>query len=116
MARDYTPAIDRTSEQRPRILLKPVTSNQVAAIGYDHDSKTLAATFTRGQGHIYHYPNVEPEQACAFFMAPSLGRHFSEHIAKLPSFKYAPDPSAIVGDGPVLNTEDPDHGEQLAAA
>lgn len=43
MARDYTPAIDRTSEQRPRIQLKPVTSNQVAAIGYDHDSKTLAA-------------------------------------------------------------------------
>lgn len=116
MPRDFTPAIDCTSEERPRILLKPVTSNQVAAIGYDPATKTLAATFTRGQGHIYHYPDVEPEQACAFFMADSLGKHFGQHIAKLPSKKYAPDMSAIVGDGPTLNTENPDHGEHLAAA
>jgi hypothetical protein len=71
-----------------------VVSNQVAAIGYCHDTKTLAASFTRGQGHVYHYPDVEPETACAFFMAESLGRHFGEHIAKLPSLKYGPQTEA----------------------
>lgn len=91
MPRDYTPAIDCTNEQRQAIALQPVTSNQIAAIGYSHDTKTLAVSFTRGAGHVYEYPNVEPDTACGFFMAESLGRHFGEHISKLPSRKYSPD-------------------------
>lgn len=91
MPREYTPAIDCTNEQRQAIALQPVTSNQIRAVGYDHDSRTLAVSFTRGAQNVYHYPEVEPEKACAFFMADSLGRHFGEHIAKLPSLKYGPE-------------------------
>lgn len=90
MPRAFTPAIDCTHEERPQIDLQPVTSNQVGAIGYCHDRKTLAVSFARGPGNVYHYENVEPEQACAFFMAESLGTHFGQHIAKLPSKKYGP--------------------------
>lgn len=94
MPRDFTPAIDCTNEQRQSIALQPVTSNQIRAVGYDHDSRTLAVSFTRGAGNVYHYPEVEPETACAFLMAESLGRHFGEHIAKLPSLKYGPELAA----------------------
>jgi hypothetical protein len=48
------------------IPLTPVVSNQVAAIGYCPERKVLACTFTRGPGHVYHYPNVEPEFHAAF--------------------------------------------------
>lgn len=95
MPREYTPAIDCTNEQRQPIALQPVTSNQIAAIGYSHETKTLAVKFTRGAGNVYEYPDVEPETACAFFMAESLGRHFGEHISKLPSRKYSPDAQPV---------------------
>lgn len=91
MPREYTPATDCTNQQRLPISLQPVTSNQIKAMGYCHDTKTLAVQFTRGAGNVYEYPGVEPEKACAFFMAESLGRHFGEHISKLPSKKFAPD-------------------------
>lgn len=95
MPREYTPAIDCTNEQRQAIALQPVTSNQIAAIGYSHETKTLAVSFTRGAGNVYEYPDVEPETACAFLMADSLGKHFGEHIATLPSLKYGPDAQTV---------------------
>lgn len=91
MPREYTPAIDCTNQARLPITMQPVTSNQIRAVGYCHDTKTLAVSFTRGAGNVYEYPDVEPETACAFFMAESLGRHFGTHISKLPSKKFAPD-------------------------
>ena len=94
MPRDFTPAIDCTNQARLPIPLQPFTSNQIRAVGYCDDTKTLVVTFTRGAGNVYEYPDVEPDKACAFFMADSLGRHFGEHIAKLPSKKYSPDPIA----------------------
>jgi hypothetical protein len=81
-------------EKRPAITLEPVTSNQVAAIGYDPATKTLAVTFTRGAGAIYHYPDVEPEAYEAFKGAESIGKHFGQHIKPLPFKKYAPEPVA----------------------
>ena len=69
MPRDYTPAIDCTNQARLAIALQPVTSNQIRAVGYCNDTKTLAVSFTRGAGNVYEYPDVEPETACAFFMA-----------------------------------------------
>lgn len=77
---------------RPPIELVPVQSNQVAAIGYDPATKTLAVTFTRGAGAIYHYPDVEPEAYEAFKGAESIGKHFGQHIKPLPFTKYAPEP------------------------
>lgn len=91
MPREYTPSTDCTDLARPPIAMQPVTSNQIRSLGYDHDSRTLAVAFTRGAQNVYHYPEVAPETACGFFMAESLGRHFGEHIAKLPSLKYGPE-------------------------
>jgi len=94
VSKTFTPAIDCTNEQRPAIALTPVTSNQIKAIGYDADTKTLAITFTRGPGNVYTYDGIEPEQHEAFMKAESLGKHFGEHIQILPSKKYAPDAQA----------------------
>ncbi len=43
------------------IPMTPVESHQVKAIGYDGATRTLAVTFTRGAGAVYHYPNVAPQ-------------------------------------------------------
>lgn len=70
------------------IPMKPVVSNQVAAVGYDATRCTLAVTFTRGTGAIYHYPNVSPEVAAAFVGAESIGKYFGLHIKQLPFEKF----------------------------
>lgn len=83
-----------TDKARPQIALTPVASNQVKAIGYDAASKTLAVTFTRGAGAIYHYPNVDQETFEAFKSAESIGRYFGSHIQGLPFDKFQPEPAA----------------------
>ncbi|MDD2657982.1 MAG: KTSC domain-containing protein [Candidatus Pacebacteria bacterium] len=90
--RTYTAPQDYSKDPRPAIALTPVKSNQVKAVGYDADTLTLAVTFTRGAGAIYHYPNVTPEAHAAFVGAESIGKYFGQHIQPLPFFKYAPDP------------------------
>jgi len=87
----------------PEILMQQVESNQVAAIGYDAATKTLACQFTRGSGAIYHYANVEPAVHAAFLagdlgpnVKPSIGTFFGKHIKALPFKKYrAPAGEAI---------------------
>ena len=86
---------------RPQIALTPVTSNQVAAIGYDAGTRTLAVTFTRGLGAIYHYPNVSQETHDAFMQAESIGKYFGAHIKDLPFEKFHADPpKAATEDAP----------------
>lgn len=80
-----------TDEARPPIELHGVASGQVKAIGYDEATKTLAVTFTRGTGAIYHYPNVDQETFEAFKRADSIGTFFGQHIKQLPFKKYQPD-------------------------
>jgi hypothetical protein len=75
------------------IPMAPVTSNQVAAIGHDPATNTLAVTFTRGPGHIYHYQDVSPELHAEFVGAESIGSFFGQHIKPLP-FKKFPAPKA----------------------
>lgn len=82
-----------SNEPYTPIPMAPVTSNQVACIGYDPSTKTLACQFTRGPGHIYHYPNVEPELHAQFVGAESIGTFFGQHIKPLP-FKKFPAPKA----------------------
>ena len=77
-----------STEPYVAIPMDPVKSNQVGAIGYDADSKTLAVTFARGAGAIYHYPNVEPEVHAAFVGAESIGTYFGKHIKALPFKKF----------------------------
>lgn len=80
-----------SEEPRPQIALTPVTSNQVKAIGYDEATQTLAVTFTRGTGAIYHFPNVSKATCEAFITADSIGKYFGEHIKDLPFTKYPAD-------------------------
>ncbi|WPB58604.1 KTSC domain-containing protein [Xylophilus sp. GOD-11R] len=76
-----------------------VESNQVAEIGYDPETKTLAVTFTRGQA-LYQYPNVEPETHAAFLAAESIGKFFGEHIKALPFKKFKLPEVAVAGGRP----------------
>lgn len=80
---------------RPPITLSPVTSNQVKAIGYDPATETLAVTFTRGAGAIYHYPGVTKELHQAFMSAESIGKFFGQHIQPLPFEKFPAEPAPV---------------------
>lgn len=82
-----------SDKARPQIALTPVKSNQVAAIGYDSATKTLAVTFTRGAGAVYHYPGVEPEMHAAFVGAESIGRYFGQHIQGRAFEKFPAEPA-----------------------
>lgn len=77
-----------TEEKYTPIPMAPVTSNQVAAIGHDPATNTLAVTFTRGLGHVYHYPDVSAELHAEFVGAESIGKFFGRHIKPLPFKKF----------------------------
>lgn len=88
MSKDYKPPQSFEEGDAPHIELKPVSSSQVKAIGYDPVTKTLACVFAHGPGHVYHYPNVTPEQHAAFVGAESIGTHFGKHIKPLAFKKF----------------------------
>lgn len=75
---------------RPNIHLNDVKSSQVKNIGYDPETNTLAVSFTRGAGAVYHYPNVTKDDYEAFIKAESIGVHFGKHIKSLPFDKFEP--------------------------
>lgn len=83
------PAAFNDPAERLDIPMTPVTSNQVAAVGYDAATKTLAVTFTRGPGHVYQYPNVAPDVHADFMKADSKGTFFGKRIKTLPFKKFA---------------------------
>jgi len=84
------PAAFNDPKEYVDIPLTPVQSGQVKAIGYDASTKTLAVTFTRGPGTIYHYSGVEPEMHADFLQAESIGTFFGHHIKALEFKKFAP--------------------------
>lgn len=92
MPRQFAAPANFSDKPYVAIPMTPVESNQVAAIGYDAETKTLACSFTRGPGHIYHYPNVEPDLHASFMAADSKGSFFGLHVKTLPFEKY-PAPS-----------------------
>lgn len=95
MATQRTAPAAFSDKEYKAIPMTPVQSNQVAAVGYDAARKTLALTFTRGPGHIYHYPNVEPKTHADMMAAESLGTFFGQHIKALPFDKFpAPEQAA----------------------
>lgn len=95
MPKTYTPPQAFETTPRPPIQLcaleKP--SAQIATRGYDAESKTLALTFTRGTGAIYHYPDFQPEQWAAFLVADSAGGFFGKVIKPLPFKKFPAEPA-----------------------
>ncbi len=65
------------------IALIPVDSSQIAAIGHDPATQTLAVQFKNWTGEVtsvYHYRNFTAEQFAAFQAAESKGKHFGAHI------------------------------------
>lgn len=72
------------------IAMTPVKSSQVASIGYNAATKTLAVTFTRGPSTVYQYPGVDPKMHADFLAAESIGTFFGKHIKPLPFKKIAP--------------------------
>lgn len=80
-------AFNAASEYQ-HIPLTPVSSNQIAAIGYDAARSTLALTFARGPGSVYHYPNFSAESFAALQAADSKGTFFGQHIKTLPFSKF----------------------------
>ena len=66
------------------IEMKPVESSQIAAIGHDPATNTLAVQFhgKEGPGSVYHYENVSAEQHDTFVNAESIGKHFGANFKK----------------------------------
>ncbi|MEJ7685666.1 MAG: KTSC domain-containing protein [Variovorax sp.] len=88
MKKTFTEPQPYTDAEYVAIPMTPVESNQVGAVGYDAPRRTLAVTFARGAGAVYHYPDVEPEVHVAFMAAESKGKYFGEHIKQLPFQKF----------------------------
>lgn len=88
----FKPAAAFSEKEYVAIPMTTVVSNQIAAIGYDAATSTLAVTFTRGPGHIYHYPGVSRETYDAFMAAESKGAFFGQNIKDLPFDKF---PAAV---------------------
>lgn len=65
-----------------QIELHPVVSSQIAAIGYDATTQTLAIQFMRKglAAGIYNYGNVPQELYTRFDAAESKGKFFGEFI------------------------------------
>lgn len=63
----------------PKIVLTPVDSSQIEAVGYDETTKTLAIKFKHG-GSVYHYDNVAPELYTDLCAAESKGAFFGKRI------------------------------------
>jgi len=67
----------------PQIPLLPIESRQLAAIGYDATTETLAIQFKNWKGETgstYHYGNFTAADFAAFQAAESKGKHFGAHI------------------------------------
>lgn len=65
-------------KKHPTIGMSPVKSSQVASIGYDNASKTLAVTFK--SGGTYHYHDVSSDQFAGLQKAESAGKYLGQHI------------------------------------
>lgn len=88
MPKTYTEPAPYTEAEYVPIAMTPVESHQIAAVGYDASRKTLAVTFTRGSGAVYHYPNVDTKVHTDFMAAESKGAFFGQHIKALPFQKF----------------------------
>lgn len=69
------------------ISMSDVESSQIAAIGHDPKTNTLAVQFKNYKGErkgLYHYANVDAETFAAFRDSASKGAHFGQHIKPFP--------------------------------
>lgn len=67
--------------------MQPVESRQIAAIGHDADTNTLAIRFKNWKGvptSLYHYQNFTAEDFAAFRDAESKDKFFALNIKAFP--------------------------------
>jgi hypothetical protein len=84
---------------RTPITMMPVESSQIAAIGHDPNTSTLAIRFQPKagfeQGSLYHYANASAEFFARFREAETIGGFFYQNIKKksdeLPYVQVEPD-------------------------
>ncbi len=57
---------------------EPVSSSNIAEVGYETDSETLEIMFHNDR--IYQYYNVPPFEFERMMEAPSIGRYFNAEI------------------------------------
>lgn len=62
----------------PDIKMKPVESSNIAAVGFDPETKTLHVAFSNGT--VYRYHDVDAEKHAKLMSADSVGKHFNAHI------------------------------------
>lgn len=74
------------------ISLIPVQSGQIAAIGYDAVTQTLAVQFAKGKS-VYHYAAVPAEVNAAFMASESKGKFFQGTIKPQYEHKLIPAPA-----------------------
>lgn len=68
---------------------KPVTSMNLASVGYDAQKKTLEVEFK--MGGVHQYAEVPPRVHTELINAPSVGAYFHQNIRyKYPSKKVSP--------------------------
>ncbi|MDE3023269.1 MAG: KTSC domain-containing protein [Pseudomonadota bacterium] len=72
--------------EHPTIAMDAVESSQIAAIGHDSRTNTLAIRFKSksGTGSLYHYANFTAADFTAFKGAESIGSHFYKFIKSFP--------------------------------
>ena len=68
----------------PNIPLMPVKSSQIAGVGYDLASKTLAIKFN--SGGLYYYAGVNAEEYLKLTNSKSIGTFFGSNIKNV--FKF----------------------------
>jgi hypothetical protein len=80
--------MDAPIKPRPVIEMREVESSQIAAIGHDRETNTLAIRFppkkSTGVSDVYHYKNVGAEMFAEFLVAESHGSFFIQRIKKNP--------------------------------
>lgn len=67
------------------MLRTPVSSSNIASIGYDAGSQTLEVEFL--DGSIYQYFDVPPSVNNGLMAASSHGSYLHQHV-KLPGYRY----------------------------
>lgn len=77
-------------EAKPMISMRTVDSSQIAAIGHDPETNTMAVQFKKkdGPGSTYTYAAVTADQFAEFVGAESIGQHFGANFKKNPNHPY----------------------------
>ena len=64
------------------MLMLPVNSSNIAAIGHDASEALMHVQFTSGS--VYEYESVSADEHAELLAAPSVGSHFAKHFKRNP--------------------------------